>query len=119
MKPFEGFTAETIDFLWELRMNNSREWMEENRDRYKRVLKEPFDSLAAALVAESIAFGVQLEIEGRAFLPCRSLQCRIIQHNPTACAVRAFILGKADIAIDTGNGAFHFPAAEGLSLIHI
>ena len=23
MKPFEGFTAETIDFLWELRMNNS------------------------------------------------------------------------------------------------
>ena len=47
MKPFEGFTAETIDFLWELRMNNSREWMEENRDRYKRVLKEPFDSLAA------------------------------------------------------------------------
>ena len=31
--------------------------MEENRDRYKRVLKEPFDSLAAALVAESIAFG--------------------------------------------------------------
>ena len=57
MKPFEGFTAETIDFLWELRMNNSREWMEENRDRYKRVLKEPFDSLAAALVAESMAFG--------------------------------------------------------------
>ena len=55
MKPFEGFTAETIDFLWELRMNNSREWMEENRDRYKRVLKEPFDSLAAALVAESTA----------------------------------------------------------------
>ena len=57
MKPFEGFTAETIDFLWELRMNNSREWMEENRDRYKRVLKEPFDSLAAALAAESTAFG--------------------------------------------------------------
>ena len=57
MKPFEGFTAETIECLWELRMNNSREWMEENRDRYKRVLKEPFDSLAAALVAESTAFG--------------------------------------------------------------
>lgn len=57
MKPFEGFTAETIYFLWELRMNNSREWMEENRDRYKRVLKEPFDSLAAALAAESTAFG--------------------------------------------------------------
>ena len=49
MKPFEGFTAETIDFLWELRMNNSREWMEENRDRYKRrqgneMLRFPYQS---------------------------------------------------------------------------
>ena len=49
MKPFEGFTAETIDFLWELRMNNSREWMEENRDRYKRVLKEPLIALRRRL----------------------------------------------------------------------
>lgn len=57
MKAFEGFSAETIDFLWELRMNNSREWMEQNRERYKRVLKEPFDSLAAALAEQSPAFG--------------------------------------------------------------
>ena len=56
MKPFEGFTAETIDFLWELRMNNSREWMEENRDRYKRVLKEPIDRCLAA------ALGIALEV---------------------------------------------------------
>lgn len=49
MKPFEGFTAETIDFLWELRMNNSREWMEENRDRYKRVLKDPLIALRRRL----------------------------------------------------------------------
>lgn len=38
-----------IDFLWELRMNNTREWMEQNRERYKSVLKEPFDRLAAEL----------------------------------------------------------------------
>lgn len=49
MEHFEGFSAETIDFLWELRMNNSREWMEQNRERYKTVLKEPFDRLAAEL----------------------------------------------------------------------
>ena len=47
MKKFEGFRPETIDFLWELRMNNSKEWMEQNRDRYKEVLKEPFDAFAA------------------------------------------------------------------------
>ena len=57
MKPFEGFSAETIDFLWELRMNNSRAWMEQNRDRYQRVLKAPFDALAEALAAESTSFG--------------------------------------------------------------
>lgn len=50
MEHFEGFSADTIDFLWELRMNNSREWIEQNRERYKTTLKEPFDRLAAALV---------------------------------------------------------------------
>ena len=57
MQAFEGFLPETIDFLWELRMNNSREWMEQNRERYKRVLKEPFDRLAAALAEQSPSFG--------------------------------------------------------------
>lgn len=57
MERFEGFSAETIDFLWELRMNNSREWMERNRDRYKSVLKEPFDRLAAELAQAGRAFG--------------------------------------------------------------
>lgn len=46
---FTGFTAETIDFLWELRMRNEKAFMEENRERYHRVLKEPFDLCSAAL----------------------------------------------------------------------
>ena len=56
MKKFEGFKPETIDFLWELRMNNSKEWMEQNRDRYKEVLKEPFDAFAAELAELSPMF---------------------------------------------------------------
>lgn len=56
MKKFEGFMPETIDFLWELRMNNSKEWMEVNRERYKEVLKEPFDRLAAELTELSPKF---------------------------------------------------------------
>ena len=47
---FEGFTPETIDFLWELRMDNSRRFMEQNRERYQQVLKIPFDCLTADLV---------------------------------------------------------------------
>ena len=56
MEKFEGFLPETIDFLWELRMNNHKEWMEENRTRYKRVLKDPFDRLAADLAEQSHLF---------------------------------------------------------------
>lgn len=49
---FTGFTAETIDFLWELRMNNHKAWMEENRERYHQVLKEPFNLLSKELTAK-------------------------------------------------------------------
>ncbi len=56
MKRFEGFKPETIDFLWELRMNNSKEWMDQNRDRYKAVLKDPFDRFAADLAELSPQF---------------------------------------------------------------
>lgn len=54
MTDFTGFTPETIDFLWELRMNNNKAWMEENRERYRTVLKEPFDALSAALAKKFI-----------------------------------------------------------------
>lgn len=46
---FAGFQSETIDFLWELRMRNEKAFMEENRERYHRVLKEPFDACSQAL----------------------------------------------------------------------
>ena len=32
-----------------MRMNNNKAWMEENRERYRTVLKEPFDALSVAL----------------------------------------------------------------------
>lgn len=46
MQTFGGFLPETIDFLWEIRMNNNKEWMDQNRARYKDVLKEPFERFA-------------------------------------------------------------------------
>ena len=50
MTQFTGFTPQTIDFLWELRMNNHKAFMEENRQRYQTVLKEPFDCLTKELI---------------------------------------------------------------------
>lgn len=49
MMDFTGFTPETIDFLWQLRMNNHKAWMAENRERYQTLLKEPFDALSYQL----------------------------------------------------------------------
>ena len=37
-------------------MNNNKEWMEQNRDRYKRVLKDPFDAFAKELAELSPLF---------------------------------------------------------------
>lgn len=49
MQEFRGFQPEMMDFLWELKMNNSKEWMEQNRERYRTDFKEPFDDFAFTL----------------------------------------------------------------------
>ncbi len=52
---FNGFPREMIDFLWELRFNNNKEWFDNNRDRYKTLIKEPMDSFALQLCDEITA----------------------------------------------------------------
>ncbi|MBR4017114.1 MAG: DUF2461 domain-containing protein [Oscillospiraceae bacterium] len=46
---FEGFTPETIDFLWGIRMNNNREWFLEHKDDYVNTLYEPMKALGKDL----------------------------------------------------------------------
>lgn len=49
---FEGFYRETLDFLWEIRFNNNREWFEENKERYKQHLYKPMRELADSVWEE-------------------------------------------------------------------
>lgn len=42
---FEGFSPETIDFLWGIRFNNNREWFAEHKQVYQRTLYEPMKAL--------------------------------------------------------------------------
>ena len=49
--PFTGFTDETRDFIWDLAFHNERPWFNENRERFLRVLKEPFDALGRETLA--------------------------------------------------------------------
>ncbi len=46
---FEGFTPETVDFLWGIRMNNNREWFLEHKKEYVNHLYEPMKALGQEL----------------------------------------------------------------------
>ena len=46
---FEGFTPETIDFLWGIRMNNNREWFTAHKNQYVTTLYEPMKELSQEL----------------------------------------------------------------------
>ena len=46
---FHGFTPETFDFLWGIRMNNNREWFAQNKKQYVETLYEPMKALGKEL----------------------------------------------------------------------
>ena len=42
---FTGFTPETVDLLWGIRMNNNREWFLDHKKQYVQTLYEPMKAL--------------------------------------------------------------------------
>ncbi len=46
---FTGYTPETVDFLWGIRLNNNREWFMANKQRYIDTLYQPTKALGAEL----------------------------------------------------------------------
>ena len=46
---FAGFSPETVDFLWGIRMNNNREWFMEHKKDYTTYLYEPMKALGKEL----------------------------------------------------------------------
>ena len=48
---FEGYTPETVDFLWGIRMNNNREWFMAHKADYVKYLYEPTKALGKELFA--------------------------------------------------------------------
>ncbi len=46
---FQGFSPETVDFLWGIRMNNNREWFTANKKAYVDTLYEPMKALGKDL----------------------------------------------------------------------
>ena len=46
---FNGFSPETVDFLWGIRMNNNREWFLEHKKDYTDYLYQPMKALGQEL----------------------------------------------------------------------
>ena len=46
---FTGFTPETVDFLWGIRMNNNRDWFTANKKQYTDHLYHPMKELGQEL----------------------------------------------------------------------
>jgi len=42
---FTGFTQATIDFMWNIRMNNNKPWFEAHKDEFKRDFQTPMKEL--------------------------------------------------------------------------
>lgn len=48
---FQGYTQETVDFMWGIRFNNEREWFLAHKEDYQQHLLEPTKELGAQLYA--------------------------------------------------------------------
>ena len=63
---FQGFSEQTIDFLWGIRLNNHREWFLEHKQEYLdhvyNPLKELGRELMEAMEAEMPEDGLQLKV---------------------------------------------------------
>lgn len=46
---FNGYSGETLDFMWGIRFNNDRAWFAEHKDTYLRVLYQPTLDLGRAV----------------------------------------------------------------------
>ncbi len=49
---FQGFSQETVDFMWGIRFNNERGWFMDHKEQYRRSFLEPMRELGGELQAE-------------------------------------------------------------------
>jgi uncharacterized protein (TIGR02453 family) len=62
---FSGFQPDAIQFLIDLALNNERDWFQPRKAEFERLLKEPMESLVAALVDRFRTRGIPLEADPR------------------------------------------------------
>jgi len=64
-KPTPVFTSETFRFFKELGRNNSKTWMDENRERYRSTVVKPFRDLWEELSPALLELDPRFDVSGR------------------------------------------------------
>ena len=111
---FEGFSPETFDFLWGIRMNNNRDWFMQNKKQYVEKLYEPMKALGKEL------FQPFLEQPGNLLKVSRIYRDARL-HHPDPYKESLWICIRQDVEWWAENPCLYFEIApEGVSygLIH-
>ena len=63
---FQGFTQESVDFLWGIRFNNERSWFQPRKEEFLELVDRPMhqlaDQVAAAMAEEFPELGLQCKV---------------------------------------------------------
>ncbi|MBQ4642115.1 MAG: DUF2461 domain-containing protein [Oscillospiraceae bacterium] len=106
---FEGFTPETIDFLWGIRMNNNRDWFTQHKKDYVNRLYEPMKALGKDL------FQPFLEKSGSILKVSRIYRDARL-HHPLPYKESLWICIRQDVAWWAENPCLYFEICpEGVS----
>ena len=106
---FEGFSPETVDFLWGIRMNNQRDWFLEHKKDYVNYLYEPMKALGAEL------FQPFLEKPGNLLKVSRIYRDARL-HHPLPYKESLWICIRRDVAWWAENPCLYFEIRpEGIS----
>ena len=89
------FSADTLDFLFENRMHDSREWFAEHHDRYRKSVLEPLRQLVVALTPSMLSIDGELGCEPKVDRTiCRIWRDTRYTHDPSLYRDNMWIIFK-------------------------
>ena len=98
---FEGFSPETVDFLWGIRLNNNREWFLEHKKDYVTYLYEPMKALGKELFTPFIEKSGELLKVSRIYRDARL-------HHPVPYKESLWICIRQDVEWWAENPCLYF-----------
>lgn len=106
---FNGFSPETVDFLWGIRLNNNREWFTANKKPYTDYLYEPMKALGWEIFQPFVDSPGTIYKVSRIYRDAR-------MHPPTPYKESLWICIRQDVAWWQDNPCLFFEITpEGIS----